>query len=128
MSIIWWILWVFVFFSNKIHTKTSKKCGHLLYGGVDWNYNYLLLSFLDFLSPPIRRCGLKLMIIKEKLQLMSVTSYTEVWIEIIPTSYCCKYWYVTSYTEVWIEIYSQYSNDYKIYYCHLLYGGVDWNS
>ena len=56
--------------------------------------------------------------------LQVVTSYTEVWIEIL-----VQYRYalgedVTSYTEVWIEI-SWSSPSYVSPYCHFLHGSVD---
>ena len=59
---------------------------------------------VTLLSPPIRRCGLKLNLY-------------------IP---CLGYLHVTSYTEVWIEITTRLSRDHSRQ-CHLLYGGVDWN-
>ena len=147
------------------------------------------------MSPPIRRCGLKYLLLTVYLcQLSRVTSYTEVWIEISMTASSCRCtlrhllyggvdwnpvpisinraptchllyggvdwnsniiistftischllyggvdWneiymliesgdtMVTSYTEVWIEILNQHLEDNRVYQSHLLYGGVDWN-
>ena len=57
------------------------------------------------MSPPIRRCGLKY---------------------IVNIATTIKFIIVTSYTEVWIEIHNFLSSIVLIF-CHLLYGGVDWN-
>ena len=113
---------IFRIFSNKIHIKTPKKCGHLPYGGVDWNIQISLdfkisschlpyggvdwnrnlqANYISWQrSPPIRRCGLKF----KKCCLVSKMSA------------------VTSYTEVWIEI-SKYISLVANCICHLLYGG-----
>ena len=75
-------------------------------------------------SPPIRRCGLKLlMILIIKLSII-VTSHTEVWIEIFGDLLMPKLRDVTSHTEVWIEIHILLPLG-LIFISHLPYGGVD---
>ena len=78
-------------------------CGHLLRGGVDWNW-------FEF----------------RRLYWQGVTSYAEVWIEMEKKGERSKRKRVTSYAEVWIEILNSLikSTSEK---SHLLRGGVDWN-
>ena len=55
-------------------------------------------------SPPTRRCGLKL---RQTLHIFArdgVTSYAEVWIEITKNVLIACDALVTSYAEVWIEM------------------------
>ena len=135
---------IFRIFSNKIHIKTPKKCGHLPYGGVDWNIQISLdfkisschlpyggvdwnrnlqANYISWQrSPPIRRCGLKFKKCCLVSKMSAVTSYTEVWIEILYFLGLPKLVGVTSYTEVWIEI-SKYISLVANCICHLLYGG-----
>ena len=55
-------------------------------------------------SHPLRMCGLKYDIVVVFNRLFSVTSLTDVWIEILKYYLARKFITVTSLTDVWIEI------------------------
>ena len=55
-------------------------------------------------SPPTRRCGLKFPTSVCFGSVVRVTSYAEVWIEILNSRSAYHRAEVTSYAEVWIEI------------------------
>ena len=58
-------------------------------------------------SLPTRKCGLKYPSTPGLSLSNHVTSYTEVWIEIIIVIKSAQAEVVTSYTEVWVEIHSK---------------------
>ena len=87
------------------HPEVScQECRHLLRGGVDWNANIWTGICGFFTSPPTRRCGLKFRRICWLKTGYLVTSYAEVWIEILRNAVSAIQPKVTSYAEVWIEI------------------------
>ena len=135
---------------DPIGYLTVGALGHFLHGSEDWNDNILPGLYTMYSSLPTRKCGLKFRGGRYRWRWGRVTSYTEVWIEIIdlpvmlfravlslPTRKCGLKWCagailsypfcVTSYTEVWIEIHSITVIPLLVS-GHFLHGSVDWNS
>ena len=99
---------------------------HFLRGSVDWNPGWSTEGTRIWWSLPSRKCGLKCSNFLPPIQLIKVTSFAEVWIEIaICRQEGCPI-DVTSFAEVWIEIiFSTYT--WKKIEGHFLRGSVDWN-
>ena len=76
---------------------------HLLRGGVDWNYKNLIQEEVDFCH--LLRGGVDWNALHPgDKKAVSVTSYAEVWIEIVCLKEIHLKCWVTSYAEVWIEM------------------------
>ena len=74
----------------------TRECGLKCHGRIDWRRLYQSL--------PTRECGLKSVIAPEKLNLLIVTPYAGVWIEMLSNGKDVLKVTVTPYAGVWIEI------------------------
>ena len=100
--------------------------GHFLRGSVDWNRKSNAKYAVSRSSLPSRKCGLKSTIPDRTGIPHSVTSFAEVWIEIIIKMDWGRIQAVTSFAEVWIEI-CLWIMGHQTFRGHFLRGSVDWN-